>query len=271
MLSGSTTPLIFAALFKPLCCRSFSVGIRPTAVGFPSSTPGVPTRFLSSTERGTPSLGAMVKKTPWARKKEERSRSFAKRGRVGGWGAYSRDNPVEPEANDQTEGDFNSRTATSTAVHVLVRWALSHHSIKPVVEFTWYLVPLVPSYRLPGIQPQVPCTCTCVPGRCAVDSCMDGAHPKMSGRRWSLLSKERTAMILHHSRDLAESQYIPGTYDVPQGWYVAWYWYWLSTGSWLRLMSCLLVSVITTLVRSNRLVMPAFSCLCRRTMPNGHT
>ena len=72
MISRSTTPLIFAALFKPLCCRSFSVGIRSTAIGFPPPTPGFPTRFLSSTGPGTPSVDAMVKKRPWARKKEER-------------------------------------------------------------------------------------------------------------------------------------------------------------------------------------------------------
>lgn len=115
MLSRSTTPLILAALFKPLCCRSFSVGIRPTAVGFPEPTPGAQTRFVSSTEAGTPSLDAMAKKTPWARKKEERSRSFAKRGRVGGWGAYSRDSPVESETSDQTEGGAAAAAVVASA------------------------------------------------------------------------------------------------------------------------------------------------------------
>lgn len=140
MLSRSTTPLILAALFKPLCCRSFSVGIRPTAVGFPEPTPGTQTRFVSSTEAGTPSLDAMAKKTPWARKKEERSRSFAKRGRVGGWGAYSRDSPVESETSDQTEGDFNSSILllrTSYYSSYVDVGAVSF--VSPFVGFTSYM------------------------------------------------------------------------------------------------------------------------------------
>eukprot|EP00904_Undaria_pinnatifida_P010899 jgi/Undpi1/693/HiC_scaffold_10.g04157.m1 len=108
MLSRRTTPLIVAALVKPLCCRSFSlftsVGLRPTAV-----TPTFPSSFLSSRgagETGTSSLvDAMAKKRgPWARKKEERSRHFAKRGRVGGFGAYSQDSSATPETSDQAEG-----------------------------------------------------------------------------------------------------------------------------------------------------------------------
>ena len=205
MLSRTTTPLLFAALFKPLCCRSFSVGIRPTAVGFPSSTPGVPTRFSSSTEGGTPSLNAMVKKTPWARKKEERSRSFAKRGRVGGWGAYSRDNSVEPEASDQTEGDSIAvllrelqNMCWCVEIRLTIRSYGSPRTCSSGTELSVY-------------SRKYPAPARAVPGRSVIDSCMDGAHPKMSGRRWRFLSKERTAMICTHSHNLAESQYLVRT------------------------------------------------------------
>ncbi|CAM9524052.1 unnamed protein product [Scytosiphon promiscuus] len=45
------------------------------------------------------------KRGHWQRKKEERSRSFAKRGRVGGWGDYGSNGPVKDDAGSQTKGD----------------------------------------------------------------------------------------------------------------------------------------------------------------------
>ncbi|CAM9174938.1 unnamed protein product, partial [Ectocarpus sp. 8 AP-2014] len=54
----------------------------------------------------------------WQRKKDERSRSFAKRGRVGGWGDYGPDGPVKAGSGSQTEGAAAGEAAAEGATAV---------------------------------------------------------------------------------------------------------------------------------------------------------
>lgn len=48
--------------------------------------------------------GHMARKRTWAQKKDKRSRSFAKRGRVGGWGDYGPDGAGQPKQNNHQRG-----------------------------------------------------------------------------------------------------------------------------------------------------------------------
>lgn len=80
-------PLLIAALLKQPCCRAFAL---LTSVGNCH-------RLEQRQQRRELAAGWTTmapKRGHWQRKKEERSRSFAKRGRVGGFGAYG----------DQTQG-----------------------------------------------------------------------------------------------------------------------------------------------------------------------
>lgn len=95
----ASAPLILASLLKQPSCQAFAL---LTAVGSRLTAPDSLDRiYYGRTGWGTT---MPPKRGHWQRKKQERSRSFAKRGRVGGWGDYGPNGPRKPEVGDQTGG-----------------------------------------------------------------------------------------------------------------------------------------------------------------------
>ncbi|CAM9246586.1 unnamed protein product [Ascophyllum nodosum] len=113
MLTRGTAPILLAAIFKPPCSRSFSLLGPAVGVQFDASGDGdraytfrsAPGNCRSPSTTGatthTSAFTDMAKKRSWVKKKEERSRSFAKRGRVGGWGDYGPDGAGQPKCSNR--------------------------------------------------------------------------------------------------------------------------------------------------------------------------
>lgn len=77
---------LIAVLLEQPCCRAFA--LFAAVVNLPSNSYDGSYQQLQQ-RRGVAAGWTMApKRGHWQRKKEERSRSFAKRGRVGGFGAY---------------------------------------------------------------------------------------------------------------------------------------------------------------------------------------
>lgn len=123
-------PLLFAALLKQPHCRAFVLLCTPVpAVDFVDARTSVPRPVRGySTTAAPPGWAMAPKRGHWQRKKEERSRSFAKRGRVGGWGDYGPNGPVKQDTGSQTAGDSSSLVAVSLTI---VSSLSSRHYNKP--------------------------------------------------------------------------------------------------------------------------------------------
>lgn len=121
----ATGPLILASLLKQPCCQAFalltSIGSRVTAPDSLDRT------YCSRSSAVPPGWRATMppKRGHWQRKKEERSRSFAKRGRIGGWGDYGADGPRKSEVGSQTGGKLQIIRITSVAPVYLVMYSNS--------------------------------------------------------------------------------------------------------------------------------------------------
>ncbi|CAM9481352.1 unnamed protein product, partial [Ectocarpus sp. 12 AP-2014] len=87
-------PLLLATLLQQPCSHGF---VHLTTVG---------NRAQHSTSSALPPARTTAIMGPkrggyWQRKKDERSRSFSKRGRVGGWGDYGSDGPMKAGSGSQ--------------------------------------------------------------------------------------------------------------------------------------------------------------------------
>lgn len=134
MLTRTATPLIFTALLKSPHCRTFAflnIGCAKTIPRLDASTPPATSfsrrpseRFLTSDSSSSapslpPSSFVMARKRTWGKKKDERARSFAKRGRVGGWGDYSEATPKDEEREKRGASGLGKSTLPSYYSYIL--------------------------------------------------------------------------------------------------------------------------------------------------------